>query len=183
MQPFVVFIFFNVTHNCNMSIHESMNRLYQAALELGGIKGQSAVARALDCSPQVVQNWEKRGISNKAALSAERIFGCSARWIMDGTGEMSLLDATDPACQYDGLIKDVIKMMLKSDEQGQLRMKIAVEDAFKALEYQKQNEALNRALTERLAQFSASKLEEFKQTRIVNAELPLTNNKPPRKEH
>lgn len=69
-------------------MHESMSRLYRAARELGGVTGQSAVARALNESPQTVKNWEKRGISAEGAITAERVFGCRAAWVRNRDGEM-----------------------------------------------------------------------------------------------
>lgn len=69
-------------------IHPSMVRLYQAAKELRGVTGQSALARLLNASPQAVKNWEGRGVSKSGALTAEEVIGCSALWITQGTGAM-----------------------------------------------------------------------------------------------
>jgi hypothetical protein len=68
-------------------IHESAARLYEAA-KRAGVTGKSAVARALDESPQAVNNWEARGISIAGALKAQARFGCDANWVRDGTGTM-----------------------------------------------------------------------------------------------
>lgn len=62
-------------------MHESMVRLYKIALDKG-IRGQSAVARELNESPQTVKNWESRGISVTGALKAQGLFGCDANWIL-----------------------------------------------------------------------------------------------------
>jgi len=70
-------------------IHESVQRLYIAAKELRDVTGQSAVARLLEVVPQVVKNWEKRGISETGALAAQRILGCNANWLLDGFQQMS----------------------------------------------------------------------------------------------
>lgn len=69
------------------AMHEQMKRLYKAAKELKGITGQSALARALNTSPQRIKNWESRGVSTRAMLDAERVIGCSAVWIETGKGE------------------------------------------------------------------------------------------------
>lgn len=69
-------------------MHKQMERLYAAAEQLKGIKTQSGLARALNKSPQVVKNWESRGVSKEGMISAERVIGCSALWIEDGRGQM-----------------------------------------------------------------------------------------------
>lgn len=71
-------------------MHPHMERLYEAASELRGIEGQSAVAKALNTSPQRVKNWEARGMSSEGMLEAEKVFGCSALWLRDGHGHMTL---------------------------------------------------------------------------------------------
>jgi hypothetical protein len=65
-----------------------MERLYQFAKKDAKrkIKGQSDLARWLNVSPQVVKNWESRGISKVGAISAQHIFGCDANYIT-GEGE------------------------------------------------------------------------------------------------
>lgn len=69
-------------------IHRTMQRLYHAAYALRSVAGQSAVARLLNVSPQVVKNWEARGISKAGAIAAQNVLGCSAAWLIDGAGEM-----------------------------------------------------------------------------------------------
>jgi DNA-binding transcriptional regulator YiaG len=68
-------------------IHETVVRLYAAAKELRSVTGQSAVARLLEVTPQVVKNWEKRGLSSEGALLAQRIIGCNANWLL-GTEQL-----------------------------------------------------------------------------------------------
>jgi DNA-binding transcriptional regulator YiaG len=63
-------------------IHETVVRLYAAAKELRDVTGQSAVARLLEVTPQVVKNWETRGLSSDGALLAQRIIGCNANWLL-----------------------------------------------------------------------------------------------------
>jgi hypothetical protein len=67
-------------------IQPTTARLYQAADDLRDVKGQSAVARLLNVSPQVMKNWEARGVSEGGALLAQKIIGCDANWILSGAG-------------------------------------------------------------------------------------------------
>lgn len=74
-------------------IHPSAARLYEAALELRDTRGKSAVARLLNVSPQMVNNWEgERGVSEKGALLAQRVIGCDANWVLTGDGQMLRTD-------------------------------------------------------------------------------------------
>lgn len=75
-----------------ISIHPTIERLYQAAKELRDVSGQSAVARLLGKTPQVVKNWEARGISSDGALLAQKIIGCDANWLLDGVMQMRNAD-------------------------------------------------------------------------------------------
>lgn len=64
-------------------MHESAKRLYEAA---GRPSGSTELARLMETTPQAVTNWEKRGVSKEAALSAEVLFDCSPRWLLTGFG-------------------------------------------------------------------------------------------------
>lgn len=84
-------------------MHKQMERLYEAAKTLKGIAGQSALARALNASPQTVKNWESRGVSREGMLNAQRIIGCSAVWVETGNGTMQLSNEVmlaEPASGY-----------------------------------------------------------------------------------
>jgi len=70
-------------------MNEQMIRLYSAAKTLQGINGPSAIAKLMNVSPQTVNNWEDRGISNDGLLKAQESVGCDAIWLRDGTGKMS----------------------------------------------------------------------------------------------
>jgi len=72
-------------------MHPQMERLYKAAEELRGIKGQSDVARALNSSPQTINNWEARGISKAGMINAQTELGCSASWLETGLGDMAFM--------------------------------------------------------------------------------------------
>ena len=64
--------------------HESLTRLLAVAAE-HQIVGPAALARALNESDQVVTNWGRRGVSKAGALNAQRLFGISSTWILNGT--------------------------------------------------------------------------------------------------
>ena len=66
-------------------MHESMARLYKFARENKKITGQTELANALGETPQVVNNWEKRGISQRGANVAQKKIGCDANWILGKT--------------------------------------------------------------------------------------------------
>lgn len=89
-------------------MHASAKRLYQAAQELAGVTGQSAVARLLGQSPQTLKNWEVRGVSKEGALAAEARIGARAVWVMDGEAPMTsqanrhlTAGPRDPAMAHD----------------------------------------------------------------------------------
>lgn len=71
---------------CRM--HEQMTRLYEAAKKLRQVEGKTDVARIFDATPQTLNNWENRGISNEGLLKAQEHIGCDAIWLRDGTGQM-----------------------------------------------------------------------------------------------
>lgn len=62
--------------------HPSMTRLYKFAKDNRSIAGQTNLANALGESPQVVKNWEARGISQRGANVAQRKLGCDANWLL-----------------------------------------------------------------------------------------------------
>ncbi len=88
-----------------VGMHETATRLYQAAFELKGIKGQSAVARALNMSPQTVKNWESRGVSKQGMLGAQKAFGVAAGWIETGKGQKLLYESTMERAVHDTLVR------------------------------------------------------------------------------
>lgn len=66
-------------------MHPSMQRLYAQARDAGDAS-PARVAERINVSPQRLQNWEKRGISESGALSAQRAYGyaCDANWLLTG---------------------------------------------------------------------------------------------------
>lgn len=78
-------------------MHPTTERLYAAARQLKEVTGQSAVARLLDISPQVMKNWEARGVSEGGALKAQKSIGCDANWVLQGEGQVAVSAWTPPS--------------------------------------------------------------------------------------
>lgn len=66
----------------------TMQRLYAATQELFQVNTQTGIAHLLNTSPQVVKNWEKRGISNQGILDIQEKLNVSSNWVKTGKGEM-----------------------------------------------------------------------------------------------
>lgn len=79
---------------CGM--HATMIRLYKAAEELKGVTGQTNVAILLGESPQALNNWESRGMSKRAMITAQQRIGCSAVWLETETGQMKYSQSLAP---------------------------------------------------------------------------------------
>ena len=70
-------------------MHESVGRLLDFARkatkgtpeEVADLNG---LTKRMNVSPQMMNNWKGRGISKDGALDAERLFGCSATWLLTG---------------------------------------------------------------------------------------------------
>jgi hypothetical protein len=99
-------------------MHEHMARLYEAAEQLKGITGQSAVARLLNVSPQRLGNWEDRGISFEGMIDAQERIGCNAVWIRKGLGPMKAGDPI-PMEKPDGLA-EALKLTCESAAELQM---------------------------------------------------------------
>lgn len=72
-------------------MHDSMNRLLTYARDKTQgtrepIKDFTDLGLSMGVSSAVMTNWKSRGISKQGALQAERMYGCSATWVLDGTG-------------------------------------------------------------------------------------------------
>jgi phage repressor protein C with HTH and peptisase S24 domain len=76
-------------------MHETMERLYEAAERLHGITGQSAVANFLNESPQLLNNWERRGVSKAGAFKVAPVLGCNVMWLISGAGPMTGLTSPE----------------------------------------------------------------------------------------
>ncbi|MGC3025809.1 hypothetical protein ACPUER_11755 [Burkholderia sp. DN3021] len=70
-------------------LHETIERLYRAAKELQGVEGPANVARLLNESPQLINNWERRGMSASGMIRAASVIGCRADWLKTGDGRMA----------------------------------------------------------------------------------------------
>ncbi|AOJ62797.1 hypothetical protein WJ32_10230 [Burkholderia ubonensis] len=70
-------------------LHETAERLYHAAKKLRGVEGPANVARLLNESPQLVNNWERRGMSAAGMIRAASIIGCRVDWLKTGEGKMA----------------------------------------------------------------------------------------------
>jgi hypothetical protein len=79
-------------------IHESAQRLTDAlsAFDPSAEVNPTYVARVLNESPQTVTNWRNRGVSEAGAINAQRLFGVSCTWILDGLEPM-LVSQSQPA--------------------------------------------------------------------------------------
>jgi len=69
-------------------MHPTMTRLYEAAEKIHGITGQTPLAKFLNESPQVLNNWERRGMSKTGMFKAAEQIGISAIWLLNGEGPM-----------------------------------------------------------------------------------------------
>lgn len=73
-------------------MHETMQRLFDAAKKVQpSIQTLADLARALNQSEQVINNWAyrgKNGVSKQGRLLAQKQLGISAIWIEDGQGPM-----------------------------------------------------------------------------------------------
>lgn len=96
-------------------MHESMKRLYEAARILKGAETPTEVAKLLDTTPQVLNNWERRGISKEGLLTAQEAIGCRAEWVKKGIGLMvgfatgHGLEGCDIATGSDAVSNDTVR--------------------------------------------------------------------------
>lgn len=73
-------------------MHASMKRLFDYAKQeppRGGaeVTTLADLGRRLNVSAQTLNNWKARGVSKEGAIAAEKEFGCSATWILEGEGQ------------------------------------------------------------------------------------------------
>lgn len=87
-------------------MHDSMSRLLEAARSAtSGLPARQQVQTFADlgarlgASSATLTNWKARGISKPAALAAEKMFGCSATWLLTGEGALSAGGAASVAGQ------------------------------------------------------------------------------------
>lgn len=102
----------------NANIHTQTRRLYQAAKHLRNVEGKSAVARLLNISPQNLNGWEERGISEGGLLKAQEVIGCNAIWLRDGTGDMIAGGGAPDTGLTATEISDLIILYEQADQEG-----------------------------------------------------------------
>lgn len=75
----------------NKGMHETAQRLYEAASLLSGglVRQQGEVAAFFGVSPQVLKNWEGRGISQQGMVSICEARPISLSWLNKGEGPMT----------------------------------------------------------------------------------------------
>jgi hypothetical protein len=97
-------------------IHPSMARLYRAAKIAKDANGQAHLAKGMNESAQTINNWEARGISERGALKAQKIYHCDANWLIDGDASffpakgiapVSAMPANEPAVPFGWPFKTV----------------------------------------------------------------------------
>lgn len=85
-----------------IKLHPTTQRLYEVVKHVSDISTQSELAAAMGVSPQVIGNWEARGMSFEGMILAEEYFGCSPAWLKTGTGDgKSLLKSGRESYQTD----------------------------------------------------------------------------------
>ncbi|MFM0135065.1 XRE family transcriptional regulator [Caballeronia grimmiae] len=100
------------------AMHATMKRLYEAAERLHKRRGQTDVANLLNESPQVLNNWERRGVSKVGIFKAAAVLGVSPTWLLHGVGDMTAADTVDGQSANKDKARPVfgnLKETLKSD--------------------------------------------------------------------
>lgn len=123
-------------------MHESAARLYAAALAALGVSGQSALARKLNESPQVLKNWESRGVSKQGALKVAPMLGIDVSWLLYGPGVQPPQEGQNEPIKSHPVTLDVHtvpvltweELMDRVNELGQV-FTVALRDAALAPEY------------------------------------------------
>ncbi|MFM0210422.1 S24 family peptidase [Paraburkholderia sediminicola] len=77
-------------------MHATMERLYEAARLLHQIEGPAKLANFLNISEQLVNNWQRRGVSKGGMLDAQKKIGCSATWLETGEPPMMAASVAAP---------------------------------------------------------------------------------------
>lgn len=110
------------------TVHEQVQRLYRAAKQLRKIDKKSAVAKLLNISPQNLNGWEERGISEGGLLKAQEVIGCNALWLRDGVGDM-----VKGGTIVNGLTAEEISELIKLFEQADQDGRRAIMDMAQAM--------------------------------------------------
>lgn len=62
---------------------------------------EAAARQVLGVSSGAFTNWKSRGISMQGALLAQKKFGCSANWVLNGVGEQISSDAVNTSSNVE----------------------------------------------------------------------------------
>lgn len=81
--------------------HPSLDRLLGFASRVTAdskhpVRSLADLGVRLQASPQTMNNWRTRGVSKAGAIAAEREFGCSVKWVLEG-GDEPVSPAAAPA--------------------------------------------------------------------------------------
>lgn len=132
-------------------MHASVARLVEFASRKGQDgRAQAADLRALtallDVTPAVMTNWKGRGISKEGALSASKVLGCSANWVLTGEGD-SHAYAVAPEFSAPNVLMaiQILGAAIECATEGR-------EDAVNLLRVFIGNPSANRGLPENIAQ-------------------------------
>ena len=66
-----------------LTTDQHLEALSRAGKRLGGV---TALAEALNESPQSINNWYGRGVSKQACIRAQEVFGVTVNWLQEGKG-------------------------------------------------------------------------------------------------
>lgn len=74
----------------NGQMHETTRRLYEAVASLTGgkLSELGEVAAFVGVTPQVLKNWESRGVSKEGRLAIYQARGIDPQWLQSGEGPM-----------------------------------------------------------------------------------------------
>lgn len=103
-------------------MNDVFDRLQDKAKEKGAI-GNSAIARLLNESPQVVTNWQKRGIPPRKYLDIAKALGVSVEWLQTGKESRNRVDAQAlPVISLDDATpEDLARIILAYEQSSDLK--------------------------------------------------------------
>lgn len=101
------FVELRTINGVEIDAHPSMQRLLEHARRVTAgtpspVMDWRSLLIRLQASPATITNWKRRGLSKEGALAAEREFGCSAAWLLDGDAAAPgpTVRAEEPAATY-----------------------------------------------------------------------------------
>lgn len=112
------------------------------------LKNDSAVARALEVTPQALSNYKKRGeMPSGLVLDFSERFGVGLDWLISGAGEVFKPgkapaagespapypnDKPSPEAEETAYVNKLLKVLRSPDESHSRSMKSAIDSLFKA---------------------------------------------------